>query len=110
MFTALLKSNDTATATRDEFDRDTSSTTKEVECSGLVEVNIVLEDVEEVHLGKVCRGASIETLGDVEATTLVLPSDDTHCLLVVRGWGYFALKVGETLVALDRDLGNIGVE
>ena len=71
---------------------------------GVLKVDVVLKDVEEVLLGKVCRGASIEALGYVEAAALVLTSDDAHVLLSLWGYSCLAPSVREATVALDGDL------
>ena len=47
----------------------------------------MLEYIEEIFLGKVCRWASVEALGDIEATTLILPSDDAHGAIGALGFG-----------------------
>ena len=83
MLPSLLKSYDTRDATREQLHGDTPRTTEEIESRSALEVYVVLEDVEEVLLGKVCRRASIEALRDIEATTLVLTADDTHTTSVL---------------------------
>ena len=104
MLPSLLERDHTATASRDELCRYASRPAEEVKGRGVLKVDVVLKDVEEVLLGEVCRGASIEALGYVEAAALVLTSDDAHVLLSLWGCGYLAPSVREAVIALDGDL------
>lgn len=101
---SLLERDHTATASGDELCRYAARPAEEVKGCGVLKVDIVLKDVEEVLLGEVCRGAGVEALGYVEAAALVLTSDNAHVLLGLRGYGCLAPSVWEATVALDGDL------
>ena len=104
VFPSLLECDHTATASGDELCRYAARPAEEVKGRGVLKVDVVLKDVEEVLLGKVCGRASIEALGYVEAAALVLTSDDAHVLLSLWGCGCLAPSVWEAVVALDGDL------
>ena len=107
---SLLERDHTATASGDELCRYAARPAEEVNGRGVLKVDVVLKDVEEVLLGKVCRRASIEALGYVEAAALVLTSDDAHVLLSLWGCGYLDPSVREATVALDGDLRDVGAK
>lgn len=104
MLPSLLERDHTAATSGDELCRYAARPAEEVKSRGVLKVDVVLKDVEEVLFGEVCRGASVEALGYVEAAALVLTSDDAHVLLSLWGCGYLASSVREAAVALDGDL------
>ena len=101
---SLLERDHTAATSGDELCRYAARPAEEVKSRGILKVDVVLKDVEEVLLGEVCRGASIEALGYVEAVALVFTSDDAHVLLSLWGCGCLAPSLWEAAVALDGDL------
>ena len=104
MLPSLLERDHTATASGDELCRYAACPAEEVKSRGILKVDVVLKDVEEVLLGEVCRGAGVEALGYVEAAALVLTSDDAHVLLSLWGCGCLAPSVWKATVTLDGDL------
>ena len=73
MLPSLLERDHTATASGDELCRYAARPAEEVKGRGVLKVDVVLKDVEEILLGKVCRGASIELLGTSKRRRLYLP-------------------------------------
>lgn len=69
----------TGASTGKQFQRYASGTGKEVQGHGfLLPVDIGVEDVEKVLLGKVCSGTCLECAGNVEMTALVFTGYYAH--------------------------------
>ena len=74
-----LHANDATATSADEFERDASRAGEEVEsCRLLAEVDVGLQDIEEILLGKVRRGPCREATGHVEVPAFVFACDDSH--------------------------------
>ena len=75
----LLHRHHMATATTQQFERDAACARKEVECRGsLIKVEIAVQHIEEIFLGKVRGGTSLEGAWDVEPASLVFSCDYSH--------------------------------
>ena len=70
---------------RHQFQRDAAGAREQVQCFAAVEVNILSQYVEDVFLGKVCRGPCLERTRYIEMPPLVFPGDDTHNFSISHG-------------------------
>ena len=62
-----------------QFQGDASRTRKEVQCRGLfIEVQVSLQDIEEILLGKIGRRSGTERRGHIETTTSINSTYDSH--------------------------------
>ena len=69
----------TGTTSRDEFEGDAACSWEEVEGIDTVKVDIAIEHIEDILLGKVCCGSGLERTRHIEVATLVLSCNYTHC-------------------------------
>lgn len=77
---ALYRDNATA-ATRHKLKADASRTGKEVKDIGaLLQIDKIVEHVEEVLFGKVCRGACLEITGHLEGAAFVFSANYSHAI------------------------------
>ena len=67
------------TTSRDEFEGDAACAREEVEGIDTVKVDIAIEHIEDILLGKVCCGSGLERTRHIEVATLVLSCNYTHC-------------------------------
>ena len=77
-----LDRSDALHAARGELVADRARTGKEVEDIALLEIDQVLEDIKEVLLGKVGRGACTEVTGRVDCTPFQCSADYSHITLL----------------------------
>ena len=70
--------DNTAAATRQQFQRYASSAGKEVKGRCVFKINVTLKDIENVLFGKVRRRAGLETAWDIEVTSLVSSCYNSH--------------------------------
>ena len=75
-----LHTNHLLTAARQQLERDAACAREKVERDGFVQIYILCQHIEDVLLGKVRRGASLEGARDVEMTTFVFSCNDSHLL------------------------------
>jgi len=82
-----LHAYDASATSTDEFKRDAARAGKEVEGGRcLAEVDVALQDIEEILLGKVRRGTCREGTWYLEMSAFVFAGDDSHSMgLGVRG-------------------------
>ena len=67
------------TTSRDEFEGYAARAREEVEGIYTVKVDIAIEHIEDILLGKVCCGSGLERTRHIEVATLVLSCNYTHC-------------------------------
>lgn len=78
MLAVTLHAHDTWTASGEEFQTDTPRTCEEVECRGLLKVEIGAEDVEKIFFRKVGRWTCLEIARHIEVSPFVFACDDAH--------------------------------
>ena len=76
--TVGLDANHTGTTSRYEFEGDAARAREEVEGVDTVKVDIAIEHIEDILLGKVCCGSGLERTRHIEVATLVLSCNYTH--------------------------------
>ena len=75
----LLDADDAAAPTREQFKRDAARTGKEVQGHGpLVPIDIAVEHIKKILLGKVRGRTGLEGAWHIEMTALVFSCDDSH--------------------------------
>ena len=67
------------TTSRHKFEGYATCTREEVEGIYTVKVDIAIEHIEDILLGKVCCGSGLERTRHIEVATLVLSCNYTHC-------------------------------
>ena len=78
MVAVLLYADHLGTASRQELKRDAARAGEEVKGCSTIKVDVAHQHIEDILLGKVCRWPRLESAGDVEMTTFVFTSDDSH--------------------------------
>ena len=73
-----LNTHYACTTSRDEFEGDAACAREEVEGVDIVKVDIAIEHIEDILLGKVCCGSGLERTRHIEVPTLVLSCNYTH--------------------------------
>ena len=73
------------TASRHEFEGYAACAREEVEGIYTVKVDIAIEHIEDILLGKVCCGSGLERTRHIEVATLVLSCNYTHIFLFLNG-------------------------
>ena len=67
------------TTSRHEFEGYAACAREEVEGIDTVKVDIAIEHIEDILLGKVCCGSGLESSWYIKVTTLVLSCNYSHC-------------------------------
>ena len=77
--TVLLYADNLRTASREKLERDATGTRKEVECRGLlVPVNVAIEDIEKILLGKVCSRTCLKRTRHVKVPPFIFTCNYSH--------------------------------
>ena len=74
-----LDANHACTTSRHKFEGYAACTREEVEGIYTVKVDIAIEHIEDILLGKVCCGSGLERTRHIEVATLVLSCNYSHC-------------------------------
>lgn len=75
-----LNTYHTGTTSRDEVEGDAAGAREEVEGIYTVKVDIAIEHIEDILLGKVCCGSGLESSWYIEVATLVLSCNYSHSI------------------------------
>ena len=75
-----LDANNAFTTSRHEFEGDAAGAREEVEGVDTVKVDISVEHIEDILLGKVCCGSGLESSWYIEVATLVLSCNYSHSI------------------------------
>ena len=80
-----LNTHYACTTSRHEFEGYAACAREEVEGVDTVKVDIAIEHIEDVLLGKVCCGSGLERTRHIEVATLVLSCNYSHIFLFLNG-------------------------
>ena len=81
MVAVCFYADDTLAATGNQFQRDAACAGKEVEGCGILEIDVILQNIKDVLLCEICSWSRLERTWYVEVTTLILSCYDSHNLL-----------------------------
>ena len=73
-----LYADDSAASTGYQFQRDAACAGKEVEGSGILEIDVILQNIEDVLFCEICSWSRLERTWYVEVATLILSCYDSH--------------------------------
>ena len=78
MVAVSFYADDTLAATGNQFQGDAACAGKEVEGSGILEIDVILQNIKDVLLCEICSWSRLERTWYVEVTTLILSCYDSH--------------------------------
>ena len=78
MVAVCFYADDTLAATGNQFQRDAACAGKEVEGCGILEIDVILQNIKDVLLCEICGWSRLERTGNVEMATLILSCYDSH--------------------------------
>ena len=81
MVAVSFYADDTLAATGNQFQGDAACAGKEVEGCGILEVDVILQNIKDVLLCEIGGWSSLKRTGNVEMATLILSCYDSHNLL-----------------------------
>ena len=78
MVAVCFYADDTLAATGNQFQRDAACAGKEVEGCGILEVDVILQNIKDVLLCEIGGWSRLKRTGNVEMATLILSCYDSH--------------------------------
>ena len=78
MVAVSFYTDDTLAATGNQFQRDAACAGKEVEGCGILEIDVILQNIKDVLLCEICSWSRLERTWYVEVATLILSCYDSH--------------------------------
>ena len=78
MVAVCFYTDDTLAATGNQFQRDAACAGKEVEGCGILEIDVILQNIKDVLLCEICSWSRLERTWYVEVATLILYCYDSH--------------------------------
>ena len=78
MVAVCFYTDDTLAATGNQFQGDAACAGKEVEGCGILEIDVILQNIKDVLLCEICSWSRLERTWYVEVATLILSCYDSH--------------------------------
>ena len=73
-----LYTDDILASSRQQLKRDTACTGEQIQCCDAVEIDVPVQDVEDILLGKVCGRTCLERAWNIEVPSFVFACNDAH--------------------------------